>query len=240
MAKHIEPKQPEQSVGSFFGALSAQYDTTITTSIPPYWEIMETLLEYTFLPRDQKLQVLELGCGTGNLSNLVTEYFPQAHLTLVDLSAEMLAQAAQKVEAKAVSLKLLNQGFMEVEFPENSLDLVVSSIALHHLPDEEKPLLYQRIFHWLKPGGKLRVADEILSLPADTAERFSMQKWETWARQMGATSEEIAMWQEHAVQHDHYASLHQQFQWLAEADFAEVDCYWRKVIWAVFGGEKPA
>ena len=127
---------------------------------------------------------------------------------------------------------------MSLDFQPGQFDWVVSSMAMHHVPDLEKPVLYARLFNWLKPGGLFRCVDETLALP-EQSQNKNLQQWEAWARQQGATTEDLNVWIEHAEQHDHYAPLYKHFQWLSEAGFKQVDCYWRKLMWTAFGGQKP-
>jgi tRNA (cmo5U34)-methyltransferase len=182
---------------------------------------------------------LELGCGTGNLSMYIHQVFPNAKLTLVDLSPDMLEQAGQKLNAQGIQPTLVEGGFMDITFPQKSFDLVVSSMALHHLTDPEKPIVYQRIYEWLRPGGLFRCADETMALPPK-AHEANLLRWEAWARENGASEEEIALWSEHAETYDHYAPLILHCEWLKQAGFIHVDCHWRKLMWTVFGGEKPS
>ncbi len=235
----MEREEQPFSVGDFFDRASADYDESIRKAIPPYQEMFEALLGYCFLSRSANLRILELGCGTGNLSVYLRELFPNARLTLVDLSPDMLKQAAVKLGGENDQLALLQGGFMDIAFASEQFDLIVSSMALHHLLDAEKPVLYQRIFQWLKPGGLFRCADETLSLPAAIQDE-NMRRWEIWARQNGTTDADIRFWTEHAEQYDHYAPLALHFDWLSQSGFQHVDCYWRKLMWTVFGGNRPA
>lgn len=240
----------EITVGSFFDQVSAEYDDSIRKAIPPYQEMFEALIGYcTPLPaseqRQPPLRILELGCGTGNFSLLLRAQFPQAELVLVDLSQDMLKQAEHKLqhlkttpEAAVGPMQFLSSGFMDLEFEPSQFDLVISSMALHHLLDEEKTVLYQRIFSWLKPNGLFRCADEALAVPALIHER-QMSQWEVMSRASGATDSDIALWSQHAEQYDHYASLADHFRWLQASGFEWVDCYWRKLMWSVFGAQKP-
>jgi tRNA (cmo5U34)-methyltransferase len=228
----------DASVGEFFNRVSDQYDQSIRKAIPPYQEMFEAVLGYCFLENSQPLSILELGCGTGNLSLLLRQLFPQAHLTLVDLSPDMLQQASQKLGGPQAALSLVEGGFMDLDFPDSSFHFIVSSMALHHLLDNEKLVLYRRLFQWLKPGGIFRCADETLALPSQ-AHDANISQWEQWAKQHGATDEDIVLWTEHAEAYDHYAPLANHFQWLQEAGFTNIDCYWRKLMWTVFGGQKP-
>lgn len=234
-----KPDETALSVGEFFNQVSADYDESIRKAIPPYREMFEALLGYCFLNSGQALNILELGCGTGNLTVYLQELFPQARLTLVDLSSEMLAQAATKLGGASERLFLVEGGFMDIEFEPARFDLVVSSMALHHLTDAEKPVLYQRVFGWLKPGGIFRCADETMAQP-EQAHTENMKHWEVWARQNGATDTDIQLWSDHAEQYDHYAPLQAHFKWLEQSGFTEIDCYWRKLMWTVFGGTRTA
>lgn len=231
------------SVRDFFNDLSADYDAVIRRTIPPYQEIFEAVVGYTFIDRNRPLNILELGCGTGNLTVFVKSVFPHARLTLVDLSPEMLEQAAAKLSGQngnGPDIELVEGSFMDVTFPPQSFDLIVSSIALHHLLDPDKEALYPRMFEWLKPGGLLRIADEVKTLPYEPSLARNLESWKDWSRQNGATEEELQLWVEHGEKYDHYASLHEHFRWMSAAGFTEVDCYWKKILWAVFGGQRPA
>jgi len=232
----------QESVEHFFDRVSEDYDAAIAKAIPPYAEMMKSVLGYCFMDTQAPWSILELGCGTGNLSLFVRDSFPNAHLTLVDLSADMLAQAALKLNNSGLSAQQINPvqgGFMELAFEPGQFDLVVSSMALHHLLDEEKPEMYRRIYTWLKPGGLFRCADETMAVPALSHEK-NIAEWEVWSRSLGSTTRDIELWTEHAIQHDHYSPLASHFQWLQAAGFSEVDCYWRKLMWTSFGARKPA
>lgn len=226
------------SVGDFFDQVSQAYDDSIRKAIPPYVEMFDALLGYCFFTTDAPLHILELGCGTGNLSVLLKERFPQAQLTLVDLSADMLKQASDKLGGEGTHIHLVQSGFMGLCLEPGQFDMVISSVALHHLNDQEKPVLYARMFEWLKPGGLFRCADETLNVPRAIQDE-NMARWEVWARQNGAQDQDITLWTEHAAQYDHYAPLSDHFKWLAKSGFINVDCYWRKLMWTVFGCAKP-
>ena len=161
--------ETNRALGDFFDQVSEGYDTTIFRTVPPYREMFEALIGYCFLPVDRPLAILELGCGTGNLTQLLAHNFPQAHLSFVDLSGDMLVQTARKLDPLSKAYTPVRGGFMDVDFPEGRFDLVTSSIALHHLSDEEKPAMYRRIYGWLKPGGRFRCADQVMSLPVQQA-----------------------------------------------------------------------
>jgi trans-aconitate 2-methyltransferase len=94
------------------------------------------------------LQVVDLGCGAGNALPLLAARFPDAELTGVDGSAEMLAQTA------AGGFPVQQADIAEWR-PERPLDVVFSNAALHWLPGHET--LFPRLLGSLAPGGTLAV-----------------------------------------------------------------------------------
>ncbi len=101
---------------------------------------------------------VDLGAGTGFVT---TALAPMVSSVLaVDISpamAESLAARAERDGLRNVSTEVADlTGF---ELPPASADLVVSSYALHHQHDEENRALVARAARWLRPGGRLVVAD---------------------------------------------------------------------------------
>ena len=94
-------------------------------------------------------QVVELGCGNGTRETraLATRF----ELTGVDLSAEQLRRARERVPAAT----FVHADLTEIEFDEGSLDAVCAFYVLNHVPRELLPGLFARIHRWLRPGGLL-------------------------------------------------------------------------------------
>lgn len=81
--------------------------------------------------------VVDLGCGPGRLLNLIAKWNPLVHFVGVDLAPKMLHAA----RAQAAEMSLKNVDYREAdfstlnEFEDKSADAIISSMALHHLPD---------------------------------------------------------------------------------------------------------
>lgn len=101
---------------------------------------------------------VDLGAGTGFLA---TALAPLARSVLaVDISPEMMKSLAE--EAKAAGLENVRaevSDFRELSLEPGSVDLIVSNYALHHLSDTDKRLLIVRAAQWLRPGGRIVIAD---------------------------------------------------------------------------------
>ena len=95
-------------------------------------------------------RVFDLGCGAGNVTRLLKTRWPDAQMTGVDASAEMLARAAKSVaEVNWVQQSLANWQ------PEHAADVIYSNAALHWLPDHRA--LFAKLVNQLAPGGVLAV-----------------------------------------------------------------------------------
>jgi len=112
--------------------------------------------------------VVDVGCGTGNLSFAVLEAHPDVHVTGLDPDQAALRRAARKARRRGVSLTLV-QGYADrIPGQDSSLDHVVSSLALHHVDDEGRAGFAQDALRALRPGGRVTVVD--FGGPAPNAE----------------------------------------------------------------------
>lgn len=103
--------------------------------------------------------VLDLGCGTANLSLAVLRAQPAARVTGLDPDAAALRIAARKATRRRVPLTLV-QGFADrLPVDDGSLDHVVSALALHHVPDDARVRFGHEAFRALRPGGRVTIVD---------------------------------------------------------------------------------
>jgi tRNA (cmo5U34)-methyltransferase len=229
------PKPP--SVAEFFNSLTAQYAAAIERCFPRYREMLWALLEY--LPADLKVdRIMELGCGTGNLSVLIAERFPEATIDLIDLSAESL-QVCQRRMQDAARYQFRTSDFRSLDDQQGSFDLILSSIAIHHLTSIEKQKLFATLFRMLRPGGVFAYADQHAGATPSIIKRHH-QYWHEISRAAGSTEDEWELWMAHQRDHDHHDTVIDQIDWLRNTGFQRVDCTWRYLLWTVLQAEKPA
>ena len=106
--------------------------------------------------------VLDMGCGPATQLAMVARLNPDAHFIGIDLSADMLERAGRYVDEQALSnVELRTADITDLGlFSEQSIDVVISTVALHHLPD--LPALertFSEIHRILKSGGGLYLVD---------------------------------------------------------------------------------
>lgn len=226
----------ERSVEAFYNRLSPRYSQAIQRCVPRYAEMLGTLIDY--IPSDLRpRRIVELGCGGGDLSALVVESFPEAEVHLVDLAGEMIESCRRRFSG-ALNLRFHTADFARVEFEAGSVDLVVSSIAIHHLADAAKAPLFRRVFGWLRGGGMLAYSDQFRGATDDISATH-MRRWREEALRLGCSAEEWDAWMRHQDEHDHHATLEAQIGWLRTAGFSLIDCPWRHLLWTVLIARKP-
>jgi tRNA (cmo5U34)-methyltransferase len=105
--------------------------------------------------------LLDVGCGAGNFTLRVLREAGGLHCHLVDLSEPMLARARERVEkANAASVTSHQADMRALGFAENSFDVILAGAVLHHLRDDgDWKSAFARFHRWLKPGGRIYVAD---------------------------------------------------------------------------------
>lgn len=102
-------------------------------------------------------RVLDVGCGTGYLSRILAPVVtPSGHVTGVDPSPAMIDYATRHAPANCTYVEGSGQ---DLPFPDGSFDLVISSLAVHHIPAEARPEALRQMFRVLRPGGRLLIAE---------------------------------------------------------------------------------
>lgn len=227
----------QPSVGHFFDALTSDYSEAIERCFPRYREMLWAVMAY--LPDRKFTSILDIGCGTGNLSVLIRQAYPGASLECVDLSADSLEVCEQRLQALATSgaSTIRQADFAQLDYEPGRFDLIVSNIAIHHVPAAAKQRLFGQIQSWLEPGGLFTYADQFRGASEDVYQRH-IGNWRDQSFAAGGTAEEFEMWMEHQREHDHHDTLADQFHWLESAGLRTVDATWRYLLWAVVQASK--
>jgi SAM-dependent methyltransferase len=104
-------------------------------------------------------RVLDLGCGTATLAIQLKRRQPAAEVVGLDADPEMLGRGRSKAADAGVELQL-DEGFSNaLPYPDESFDLVLSTLFFHHLDPIPKRQTIKEIARVLRRGGELHVAD---------------------------------------------------------------------------------
>lgn len=111
-----------------------------------------------------------MGAGTGLLTKFLLEKYPNAQVTLVDLSKNMLEIAQKRFEGND-NITYLQKDYLTCDF-DFKADIVMSSLSIHHLSRDKKKELYEKYVDILKDEGVLINADLVLDRDLDVEEIF--------------------------------------------------------------------
>ena len=118
--------------------------------------------------------ILDVGCGTGDLTLEAKKLTgPSGEVYGIDASPLMIEQAQQKSVRTNADVTFTIGLIEDIEFPENQFDVVLSSLMMHHLPDDLKRAGLAEIYRVLKPNGRLLIVDMQSTAGGSLMQRFS-------------------------------------------------------------------
>ena len=219
-----------------FDEEAREYDGIILNLIPYYPQMLDALVSAIPFDATEPIRVIDLGCGTGTISQRVLAAFPNARVTCLDLAKNMVEMARVKL-AQYPNVRYLVGDFNTFTF-DTQHDVAVSSLALHHLvTDEDKLGFYRQIYDALAPGGVFYNADVVLG-SSEALQAMYMQRWQAFILQNVSRDEMENTWLPKYYDEDRPAKLTDHLAWLAEVGFANVDVVWKYYNYAVYGGTR--
>lgn len=118
---------------------------------------LEALVAAVPFARDASFDVLDVGGGSGVLTEAVIEAFPAARVTMQDFSAQMLARAKERFSAHDRAIRYVQCDLTDPDWPlkvGGPFDVAVSGIAIHNLKElSAMAACYEAVCGVLKPGG---------------------------------------------------------------------------------------
>ena len=222
------------SISEAFDKAVTYYDDWVKSALPCYNEIFSIAKESIPFHPDKKIHVLDLGAGTGLFSWQVFEIFKDAKFVLMDVSGKMLDVAKERFSTASADVEVVVQDYAK-GLVTGEYDLVISSLSIHHLSDQEKKVLYERIYSALKPEGIFINIDQMKGESIFFQEYY----WNDWLKKVraaGVKEERIQESIKRRRMYDKDSTLADQLDWLNGAGFSEVDClykyYFMALLWA--------
>ncbi|MDP2812632.1 MAG: class I SAM-dependent methyltransferase [bacterium] len=131
--------------------LKKTYDsiaTEFSASRAYHWPELEVFIPYIL----HGFKVLDLGCGNGRLIKVLDKAGLKYDYLGIDFSQGLIDEAKKNFPDK--NFMVLDMA--DIDFKENSFDLVLMGASFHHLSDKkQRQALLKKINHYLKPGGYL-------------------------------------------------------------------------------------
>ena len=150
--------EKERKVYRVFQDISGEYDRMndiVSLGMHRAWK--RELVDAVCARRPRR--VLDVCCGTGDISLALAEALPAASVTGLDFSGEMLAVARRRQagDLKLVNLEFLQGNAMELPFPDDAFDCVTISFGLRNLPDWGGAV--RELVRVVRPGGAVWCLD---------------------------------------------------------------------------------
>jgi len=219
------------------------------------FEILKSFYRY-FLGNnklERPVKVLDLGCGNAAITMELLKEDNKINATLVDGSLEMLKNAMENLK-NYNDMNFIHKTFQELLDNESQdkssqdniitgeFDLVVSSLAIHHISAAEKKSLFQYIYDHLKSGGFF-LNIETVKAPVDELEQWYRVLWSEWIREnqdKRGTQKSFEYLPEQYKDNpdNHPDTLKMQLDALESVGFSRVDCYYKYGIFSIYGGMK--
>lgn len=171
------------------------------------------------IPRGAR-RILDLGTGDGRLVALLRIDRPDARFVAMDFSPTMLAAARERFAGQP-EVEIVAHDLDDPLPPLGPFDAIVSGFAIHHCEDERKRELYAEIHALLEPGGTFCNLEHVASATPALQARFLA---------------ELGITEGTGDPSNRLASVEDQLRWLREIGFLDVDCYWKWLELALFGG----
>ena len=159
----IENQEQPEKMASFFDLRATGYDVHIKDVVytDEEFEQFYQAISQPIAPTEQPLKILDLGCGTGLELAPLLQRVPNAQITGMDVSINMLRLLEEKYPAQQRQITLKAASYLDESLGSQEYDYIISAMSLHHLLPDTKQKLYQKIYLALKPGGQYIEGDTV-------------------------------------------------------------------------------
>ena len=209
------------------------FDRAIRDFVPGYETMLRVAAEHAAAIGDNGL-LLELGAGTGALSEAILAHGSFRAAELIDIDPEMLEQARSRLARYGDKVRFKEGSYYG---PLPPCSVVATSLALHHIPTmDEKRALYRRIHDTLDSGGIFINADATMSTdPDEQAEIYRI--WRSHMASRGVDNETADQHFKQWSEEDTYFPIEVELDALTAAGF-DARCVWNMGPIAVLVGRK--
>lgn len=230
---------------------SQTYRDIADVAVPRRQEMVATLASAVPFAHDEPVKILELGSGDGRFAETLLTEFPRATLTALDGSDSMRRETTNRLALFGDRVRVAAFDVTAVDWWDRmfGVDLIVSSLCLHHLNNAKTQYLYKAAAERLSPRGALLIAD-LVDSQHPAGRRLAADRWDAQARLQADALGAPDLFQRFVeARWNHFrfpdsgdqpSALFHHLVWLRHAGFAAVDCFWLNAGHAVFGGFKQA
>ena len=220
-------------IKSSFDEIAHKYDKQREQFIPCYNDFYQSIVTLIDIAKPN-LRILDVGAGTGLLSNFIIQKFPEAQYTLIDFSEEMLAVAKERFSGRP-NFTYVVSDYKDLSV-DQKFDVIASSLSIHHLTDEEKFEFYKHVYNSLTPGGLFINGDLFLGRSEHTNE-INQKVWFSKI-DTSSLSEEDRKAGYYRMTFDKPSTVETALSALVSIGFKDVDLFYKYFRFGVIRGTK--
>ena len=227
----------------------ARYDADMAVMHPNRSRMVEIALEVLPFGREEPLQALDIGVGTGYFTARFLEAFPRASVHALDGAEAMIELAKERLGRRQQNVMFSVGDFRDLGriLAGQRFDVVFSSYALHHLARDEKRSVVRDAVSLLRPGGWLLNADLVVAESARLEERIQDIRLRGIVQRAATGDPRFADYdttrryldEMEAAEGDRPITLQEDLLVLREAGLEDVAAFWLAYREAVTGGRRP-
>ncbi|MCF6348294.1 MAG: class I SAM-dependent methyltransferase [Flavobacteriaceae bacterium] len=217
----------KDNIADEFSEFSKNYTHDMIGCVPHYLKLMSCFTETlpkVFNPEN----ILDLGCGNGNVTSKLLQIFPDANYTLLDASQEMLNLCQQQF--KDYKIEYVTSYFQDHDFKTAGYDLIVAGFSLHHCDSEEKKVLFKEINRSLKKGGIFSCTDLMISKDSPKHSKL-LEDWKVFVDSNFPDGKKWDWLMEHYNEFDKPDDFKDQIVWLQDAGFRNIEITTKEDYW---------
>ena len=223
-------------IKNHFEKEAAEFDQIMLMLSPYYPQMVDAVVSMALAKVKGPARVLDLGCGSGNISAQMLAKNDQLQITCLDISDNMLDLARNRLSSFKI-IDYINAKVEDYAF-DGVYDVVISSLALHHVQEDSvKQEMYKRIYSCLNEGGAFFNADITTTDDPHWQEVYT-QKWKDFMLKSVSLDEIENKWVPRHEEYDSPKHLTNELDMLKQAGFKQTDVAWKYFMTTVYGAIK--
>jgi tRNA (cmo5U34)-methyltransferase len=221
-------------IKGYYETLVTNYDLLSSKVVMENVTLQQMIVDALPFPNTAPIRILDIGIGTAVTARKILDRFPQAHLTGVDFSDEMMRAAANTLSLYADRFTLIQADVGEANavFSGNRYDAIVSAVTIHNMPNEAKSRLFAAISASLNSGGVFINGDFIRG-ETEQEEIETRGIYKNFL-ETNLTGAELKTWLHHAFEFDMPMKLSEQQSRLSQLGLTDFKVLWRHPREAVY------
>ncbi len=201
---------------------ASDYDKKIKQTLPYYEDFYEQIIGLVKAYNENKLEWLDVGCGTGKMATVAFENVKIKRFTFCDCSSDMLEIAQERFAYSNAEFSLCDVRKMKYS---SEFDVVTAVQVNHYFKKEERRIALQKCYEALKENG-LFITFENFAAFSDLGKEIYLNKWKKYQMKKGKSSEKCNQHVERYGKEYFPITLTEHMELMRECGFRAVEILW--------------